>query len=562
MQKNKLNWKIGGEAGYGIMTAGALFSKICSLSGLYFYTTAEYPSLIRGGHNAVQVRTDTIPLTSEIKEIDILVALNQETIDRNKDFIVKGGIIIYDEGLNVNINNIKKIPVPLTKIAKETLGNPSFKNTPAIAATLGVLKIDFSILQSLLESIFKKKGKEIVTKNIQAAKQGYELGKKCLCGYEIVKQKTKNNIMVDGNTAIAIGAIKAGCKFMSSYPMTPATSIMQYFVSKEYEYNLVMKQTEDEISAINMAIGAGYAGVRSMAATSGGGFSLMVEGLGFAGSAEVPVVIINCQRPGPSTGLPTRTGQGDLKFMLSASQDDFPKILIAPGDQEECYLETINAFNLAEMYQTPVMIISDKHLATAYSTIKPFNTNTIINRGKIQKTANSSYKRYAFTADGISPRVLPGTKGTTYTSAGDEHDEEGKIAEGSIIRTKMMDKRMKKLKKLKYKNMVKLHGDVNAKTTLVGWGSSKGAILEALELLKQNKVNANFLQIIYMEPFPAKQVKEILSKAKKIFLIEGNYSAQLGSLIKEHTCIDIKNKYLKYDGRPFYPKDIVREVLK
>jgi len=562
MQKNKLNWKIGGEAGYGIMTAGALFSKICSLSGLYFYTTAEYPSLIRGGHNAVQVRTDIVPLTSEIKDIDILVALNQETIDRNKKFMVKGGIIIYDEGLNVNINNIKKIPVPLTKIAKETLGNPSFKNTPAIAATLGALKIDFTILQSLLESRFKKKGAEVVTKNIEAAKQGYELGKKCTCDYEIVKQKPKNNIMVDGNTAIAIGAIKAGCKFMSSYPMTPATSIMQYFVSKENEYNLVMKQTEDEISAINMAIGAGYAGVRSMAATSGGGFSLMVEGLGLAGSAEIPVVIINCQRPGPSTGLPTRTGQGDLKFMLSASQDDFPKILIAPGDPEECYTETINAFNLAEMYQTPVMIISDKHLATAYSTIKPFNTNTTINRGKIQKTANSSYKRYTFTADGISPRVLPGTKGTTYTSAGDEHNEEGRIEESSIIRTKMMNKRMKKIKRLRYKNMVKLHGNPNAKTTLVGWGSSKGAILEALELLKQNKVNANFLQIIYMEPFPTEQVKAILSKAKKIFLIEGNYSAQLGSLIKEHTCIDIKNKYLKYDGRPFYPKDIVREVLK
>ncbi len=552
MQKNKFNWKIGGEAGYGIMTAGAIFSKICSLYGLNIFTSAEYPSLIRGGYNSIQVRTDTVQLFAQKKEIDILIALNQETIDKNKKDLAKDGIILYDEGLKIT----KGIPIPFTKIAKTELKNPLLKNAPALGATLGFLCMDFRLLKNELKKRFKKKGKKIVNANIKAAKQGYELGLKH-SKIKITKIKAKNNILIDGNTAITLGAIKSGCKFMSAYPMTPATSIMQTFVKFEKDFGLIMKQTEDEISALNMALGASFSGVRSMTATSGGGFSLMTEGLGLASSAEIPIVIINAQRPGPSTGLPTRTEQGDLNFMISASQGDFPRIVLAVGDVEECFYETANAFNLADKYQLPVIILTDKHLATSYTSTKKLNENKIkINRGKLLRTAPKDYKRYAFTSDGISPRIFPGTKNVTFTAAGDEHNEEGEIEEDCLIRNRMMEKRMKKLKQFKPK--IKNYGKKNAKTTIVGWGSTKGAILEALTKLD----NVKFLQIVHLEPFPTKQVKDILSKSKKVLLVENNYSGQLGTLIKKNTCIDIKNKYLKYDGRPFFANDIVNEVKK
>ncbi|MBI5151898.1 2-oxoacid:acceptor oxidoreductase subunit alpha [Candidatus Peregrinibacteria bacterium] len=574
MITNKLSWLIGGEAGQGIEKAGHTFALILCRGGLYTFANAEYPSLIRGGHNYNKVRVSEKPVSSHTIEVDLVCALNKETFDNHIDEIVSGGGIIFDNADVPDARTPKGInlfPVPLADLAKSHGGGIIAKNVVAIGACVGLLDYDLNYLKESLKQTFAKKGDEVVNNNIAAAQAGYD--------YVIGKYKGKfeykltaisgapKRMLIQGNDALCIGAIKAGCKFVAEYPMTPSSSILHFMAEHSREYSVVVKHVEDEISAINHIIGASEVGVRSMTATSGGGFSLMVEALGLAGMHETGIVVVNVQRPGPSTGLPTRTGQCDLQFMLHSSQDEFPRMVVAPGDLNECFKLTFDAFNIAEKYQMPVIILSDKYLAESEAGIDMFDTNGLkIDRGKLllekdlvkmAKNDSGRFPRYADEADGISflPRV--GEKGGMFTYTSDEHDDYGFIFEEIKNRNQKMEKRMRKLQTLLAELPApKLIGPEKADITFVSWGSTKGAILELIEILAEEKISANFLQIKYMCPFHSEEVARILSGAKKKVLIEENFSGQLGALIREKTGIEMDQKILDYSGRPFTAKQI------
>lgn len=375
-------------------------------------------------------------------------------------------------------------------------------------------------------------------------------------------------MLLTGNEAIALGAIAAGCKFMAAYPMTPATSIMEYMAAKAKEQDLVMVHAEDEISAINMTIGAGYAGVRAMTATSGSGFCLMVEGLGLAGITETPIVIIDAQRPGPAIGLPTRTEQGELEFILYAHHGEFPRAVLAPATTEDAFWLTIKAFNLAERYQTPVILLTDQHLASSYATVDRFDLSKItIDRGLLfseeEAAKSSAYKRHRITKSGVSPRAFPLQRGVLVVTDADEHNEAGHLIEDAETRTLMMQKRMRKLLGLKKEIAPpQLYGPKTAQTTLIGWGSTHGAIGEAMNTLRKEGASVNWLHLNELWPFPAEAVAEALDKASSSYVIENNATGQLSHLIRAETGSKVSGRILKYDGRPFTPAYIAREVRK
>jgi len=569
---NQLNWKIGGKAGEGIMSAGLMFSKCASRGGLNIYNYTEYPSLIKGGHNTYQVHVGEDEVFFISSKIDLLIALDEETVNLHKNELNFGGGIIYDsEKVKLGDKDLPKIklyPIPLEKIALE-YKNKILKNTVALGASIALLDYDLGILSSMLTEMFKRKGEEMIKINIGAAKAGYDFIKKNFkndFGFKLVKTKNKPKMVLSGNEAIACGIEAAGCKFFSAYPMTPATSILHFLKAKEKDYGMIVLQPEDEISAIAMPLGASYAGVRAATATSGGGFCLMVEHLGLAAITETPIVIIECQRPGPATGLPTWTEQADLRFLIHAAQGEFPRVIIAPGDAKEAFYLTAEAFNLAEKYQIPVIILSDKLLSESYESTKEFNLERVkIERGEILSDTDlvklKNYLRYQITKSGVSPRSLPGMISGLFDANSDEHDEYGFVTENQTIRIKMMDKRFSKLLALE-KEIVepKIYGDKDAEITLIGWGSTKKPILEALKLFKEAGVKVKFLHFTYLWPLPTKEITKILKGKGKKIILENNKTGQLASLIKEKTGLEPTSQLLKYDGRPFWPEEIVERA--
>ena len=577
---NKLSWKIGGEAGDGILNAGLqMFAKTCLRGGLHVFASSEYPSLIRGGHNSLDVSVDARERCSHSKYIDLLVALNKDTIDKHKIWLSSDGGVIYDgDAVKISQTDFEKptvrlYPLPLLKIANEN-GGKIMRNTVALGATMALVDFDMDIFNGVVTDNFgTKKGIAIVEANIKAAKAGYDYIKDNFSDdfkFKLEKQERKNTMFLSGNEAITVGAIKAGCKFYSAYPMTPASSILSNMAAQERNFNIVVKHTEDEIAAVNMAIGASYAGVRSATGTSGGGFALMAEGFGLAAQTEVPLVVIEAQRPGPGTGMATHSGQGDLRFMLHASTDEFPRVVIAPGDLDECFYKTIDAFNIAEKYQMPVIILTDKYLGESYATTMEFDTRGVkIDRGLLMSDKEveqtKDYRRYKVTESGISPRAIPSQKNGMHVASSYEHDEEGYEREEEEIRVMMHNKRFKKFALLeKEVEQPKLFGLDNADVTIISWGSTKGPIKEAIKLLNKDGVTVNFLQVVFMSPFPSAAVADVMNNSNKTILIENNKTAQLGGVIKENTGLDVDHKILKYDGRPFSPEDIsvgVKEIL-
>ena len=577
---NKLSWKIGGEAGDGILNAGLqMFAKTCLRGGLHVFASSEYPSLIRGGHNSLDVSVDAKERCSHSKYIDLLVALNKDTIDKHKIWLSDHAGIIYD-GDVVKISqtdfekpNVRLYPVPLLKIANEN-GGKIMRNTVALGATMALIDFDMDIFNGVVTDNFgTKKGTAIVEANMKAAKAGYDYIQDNFADdfrFKLEKQERKNTIFLSGNEAITVGAIKAGCKFYSAYPMTPASSILSNMAAQERNFNIVVKHTEDEIAAVNMAIGAAYAGVRAATGTSGGGFALMAEGFGLAAQTEVPLVVIEAQRPGPGTGMATHSSQGDLRFMLHASTDEFPRVVIAPGDLDECFYKTIDAFNIAEKYQLPVVVLTDKYLGESFATTMEFDASgVVIDRGllmsakEVEQTQN--YRRYKITESGISPRAIPSQKNGMHVASSYEHDEEGNEREEEEIRVMMHDKRFRKFDLLeKEVEQPRLFGPDNADVTIISWGSTKGPIKEAIKSLSKDGVTVNFLQVVFMSPFPSATIADVMNNANKTILIENNKTAQLGGVIKENTGLDMDHKILKYDGRPFSPEDIsvgVKEIL-
>lgn len=582
---NHFTWMVGGEAGYGITTMGQMFSRICTQSGLFAFGYVEYPSLIRGGHNTAMVRVGSSPVHSHSDKVDMLLALNKETIDLHFNEITPGGVIIYD-GENLSFDSSLRsdvlfASVPLNRITKELNAQPLMRNTVALGASFGMMNYDFSFVEKVLADTFGRKGQEVVDFNVKVAKAGYDYAvtnfsgkvniEKDLKGRNAADGTIEKRIVLSGNEAIAIGAIKAGVKFMAAYPMTPVTSVMLMIAKYGVKYGIVMKHSEDEIAAVNMAIGAAHMGVRAMTATSGGGFSLMTEALGMAGITETPLVVVEGMRPGPSTGLPTWTDQADLRFVMHASQGEFPRTLFMPGDVDEAFYMTLRAFNLAEKYQMLCMILTDKYLGESVMTTKPFEHKDYkIDRGLLipkedaAKIADGTYKRFEFTENGVSRRAVPGTANCVYAVSTDEHNETGDLDEGSENRNKMVEKRDRKLQalraELKDLEMFELHGAADADLTIVSWGSTKGIILEALDLGEENGKKVNFLQIKCVLPFPSQGVKKVLENAKKTLLIETNFDAQMGGVIAQNTGIIISDKLLRYDGRPFNPAQILEKI--
>lgn len=574
---NNFNWKIGGEAGYGILSAGEIFAYACSHGGLESFAYLEYPSLIRGGHNTYQVWVREDNVQSHSAKIDLLVALNKETIERYVAELKPEGGLVYDSDDKTlreyacATRQKNCFAIPMEELAKQAGGEKIMRNMIAVAASLGLVGYSFDYLTTLIERVFSRKGAKMVELNQAAAKLGYAYAVEHYreaFDYKLeVRPMRDKRMLINGNEAIAMAAIKAGLKFYAAYPMTPASSILHYLAAQEREYKIVVKQTEDEIAAMNMAVGAAYTGVRSMVATSGGGFSLMAEALGMAGMVEAGVVVVLGQRPGPATGLPTWTEQGDLRFALHAAQGDFPRLVLAPGDPEECFELTFHALNIADQFQLPVIVMTDKYLAEARQTIPFFNTDKLkVERGGWAHTSSlptdGRFNRYADTPTGVSPRSIPGQAGGMFAANSDEHDDTGMADEEASVRIAQMDKRMRKLQfaKVAVPEPVKFYGPKEADVTLVSWGSMKGPILEAMKELAAQGKSVNFIQVRLLEPFPVKELDVVLRQAKRRVLVENNYSGQLGGLIREKTGIDITEKLLKYDGRPVHPEEIVAYV--
>jgi 2-oxoglutarate ferredoxin oxidoreductase subunit alpha len=569
----KYTWKIGGEAGFGIKSAGLSFSKICARAGYEIFDGSDYPSLIRGGHNTYQVTVSDQPVYSLEQQVDLLVALNQNTVDFHWGELNHGAAVIYDKTTTKipkhdASHNIRLYHVPLKEIIKQADGIIVMRNVVALGATLALMKLPFRLLEASLKEAFASKPK-LVPMNVRAAKAGYDYVQRAYHEEEYKidlshftpRDKKHQRLIIPGNEAIALGALAAGCNFYVAYPMTPSSSILHYLAGVAASQKIIVKHAEDEISVINMALGAAHVGARAMIGTSGGGFALMVEALGLTAITETPLVIVEVQRPGPATGLPTWTGQADLQFVLHAAQDEFPRIILAPGDTEECFYLTAQAFNWAEQYQLPVIIRSDKYLAEGYRSTVPFDMKRIkINRGKLLSAAASArakdFKRFKLTADGVSPRTLPGMKGGEFLANSDEHDEYGFSEESSANRIAQVDKRARKLESARQElTGAQVYGNPKAKKTIVAWGSTKGPILDALATMKHgDEFKLLHLNIIW--PFPTEAVTKVLERSKKVILMENNATGQLGNIIAQETGFEIRQKFLKYDGRPLFPEEI------
>jgi 2-oxoglutarate ferredoxin oxidoreductase subunit alpha len=558
------NIMVGGEAGQGVQSIGFLIAKVFARGGYHVFADQDYESRIRGGHNFFRVRVKDTNVGAISEPIDILIALNQETIELHRKELVDKGVIIYDGEQIKDVSAEGLFNVPLTRLAEERAGNKVMSNTVSLGAALALVDYDFDILSTLLKDFFGEGGNG--ESNIKAARAGYEYAQaeyKGLFKHPMKPLSKARRMLLTGNDAISLGAIAAGCKFMAAYPMTPTGGIMEYLADKSKDMDLVMLHAEDEIAAVNMAIGASYAGVRAMTATSGSGFCLMVEGLGLAGMTETPVVIIDGQRPGPAIGLPTRTEQGDLQFVLSAHQGDFPRAVMAPSTIEDAFRLTVKAFNWADKYQLPVIILTDHHLATSYTTVEPFDLSEVTIDRAIVSPKNPDYKRYEITSSGISPRALPGLGKALVVADADEHDESGHLIEDAHMRTEQMQKRLRKMFGLKQEiDPPFYYGPKKTDTLLIGWGSTYGAIREAVDILRQKNKSVSMLHLNELWPFPAEAVQDALRKTRTSYVIENNASGQLARLIRAETGREASNKILKFDGRPFTPSYIADAIMK
>ena len=569
----------GGEAGYGTMSAGTLVAKAATRHGLWAVGESEFPSLIKGGLNTSQITISEEPVFACEEVTDFLGVVSQPALDFNLARVKPGGIVLFDSGA-IKLDQ-SKLPEGVLAIGVDIAG--SLPGDQAKVMANAVLLGAFSALSGFPRDWLREALVSEFADKPEIAKLNGELFDKAYSDqsgkgrnlWHLNATGDKERILINGNDAIALGALTAGVKFAAGYPMTPGTSVLIYLADHGAPYGLIFKQAEDELAAMNMLIGASYSGARAMGSTSGGGFALMTEALGFAGIAELPITMVVAQRGGPSTGLPTRTMQADLKCALYASQGEFPRIIMAPGDVQECFHETFRTVNWADQYQLPAIILTDKDLADSMYTTEKFNVAGLRNERKsITSQPSEGYKRYLDTFEGVSPRTLPGTLSGGHIATSYTHQEDGFYSSGNKeyaafepeVTRKSIDKLYRKFATLaaEITDSVVLHGPKEAEITLVGWGSTKGAILEALKSAKLAGTTVNFLQVRYISPFPTKAVEEILSQSKRTLLVEGNATGQLGDLIRVNTGIHLKERYLKYDGKPFTPSGIwqrIQEVL-
>jgi 2-oxoglutarate ferredoxin oxidoreductase subunit alpha len=581
MSRTEVSIRIGGAAGDGVASTGEIFGKTLSRSGQHVYAYNSYQSVIRGGHVWFQVRGGKDPISYVGQQADILIALNKQTIDVHGRIMREGGVVIFDpEKVKCGEGDVPKgvrlCPMPLYELAKQFSPNPIMANTVAVGAAMQFIKAPVGKFKDVLEDQFGKKRAEVVEANLKAAEAGIQYAKEKWGPLDFdLPYNDRKRIFLTGNQAIALGAMAAGCTFYSFYPMTPATSIGQFLADNGPEHGVVVKQCEDEIAVANMAIGASYGGVRSMCGTSGGGFALMVEALGMAGIIEAPLVVALCQRSGPSTGLPTKTEQGDLNMVMGAGQGDYPRIVLAPRTVPEAFEAATRAFQLADKWQTPVIVMSDLLLSEHFETSEEFPMESVrIDRGEIVSSNGHGapagpFLRYKITGSGVSPRVVPGTGGHTYIAGSDEHDEDGTLVsdvraglpDAVEMRVHQMDKRMKKLEGARADTRLPERvGPRNAPVTLVSWGSTHGAVREAMATLKKKGVEVASLEFTDVYPLDAKKVLDLLKGERFTLMIEGNYTGQFERLLRAETGWFPNDRLHKYDGEPFWPEEIVAKV--
>ncbi|MDD3539507.1 MAG: 2-oxoacid:acceptor oxidoreductase subunit alpha [Atribacterota bacterium] len=554
-----------GEAGQGIQTVEQLLTRMLKLSGYYVFATKEYMSRVRGGSNSTQIRVSSKPIQAPVSRIDLLIPLDKEAINHVSSRLGERTIIIGDQE---KLDTDKKvINVSFLKMAQE-IGKAIYANIIAVGLLLGLLEGDIKAGRVFLKDYFtQKKKEEFVADNIKALERGYQEAKRLIeenlvqvGSFPHLKKSSKveNNLLLNGAEAIGLGAIAGGCNFISSYPMSPSTGVLVFLAQYAHDFNIIAEQAEDEISAINMAIGAWYAGARAMVTTSGGGFSLMTEGLSLAGMIESPLVIHLAQRPGPATGLPTRTEQGDLHLALYAGHGEFPRIILAPGNIEEAYQLMQKAFYWADQYQIPVFILTDQYTMDTYYNIERLSVPQEETVRFIIKT-DYDYQRYKLGGkDGLSPRGIPGFGEGLVRVDSDEHDEMGLITEDMSIRNRMVEKRNAKWHQLKKEALIPtLTGTKDYRVLCVGWGSTYYIIKEALDRLDKPDMALLHFQQVY--PISEASI-DFLKRAKQIISIENNYSGQFSQLLEMQTGISIRSRILKYDGLPFYADELAEEI--
>jgi 2-oxoglutarate ferredoxin oxidoreductase subunit alpha len=576
-QLNDVTVLIGGAAGQGVESGGAGLALAAARSGLHVFAHSDVRSRIRGGDNFNQVRLTHRRVYSHSLRADLLVALTSESVTAHASELAEGAGVILPEGielghLGTTRPDLVPMRLPLMKIAKDE-GSRLMLNTGALAAAAAVVGVPLDAILGVIARNFSRKGRETAESNVRVAEAAYAMARR---EYASTFHRRINPpvvpeqlLLMNGNQAFALGALAGGCRFISAYPMTPATTIVEWLAALPSEYGVVCKHTEDEIAAVCMAIGASFAGARGMTATSGGGFCLMVEAMGLAGMTEVPVVIVNAQRGGPSTGLPTRTEQSDLLFAIHAGQGEFPRIVLAPATVEECFEAGWRAFNLAEQYQCPVVVMTDTFLASSLTTVEnsaiDFRDVTICRGqtldGDDPDQFDGPYERFKITDSGVSPRAFPGDPSRVFRASSDEHDEFGHITEEAGNRVRMMQKRMRKLETARAEMRApKLIGQADADVTLVCWGSVVGPCREAAALLNAGGTSASVLAFGDLWPLPVEAVSDALVGARHAVIVEQNYTAQLAKLLRMEAGVAIPT-INKYDGRPFSPEEIVDAVL-
>ena len=568
----ELTIRIAAANGDGIESSGDLIARTFLKAGFNIFAYRSYQSIIRGGHVWYQIRVSNSELRSAGDAINILVALNQDAVENQGAYLADGAYVIYD-GSKVNLNslkgkNIKPVDLPMLDIILKNGGDPILRNVVAIGAVMKLAGTDIAVFNNQIKSKFGRKGEELVSSNINCAAAGYN--HPGIVNTFNLKGDGKQRYLIDGNSALAMGAFASGCRFYAAYPMTPATTLLHWFAARA-DQGIMCKQTEDEISAINAAIGASYTGARAMCGTSGGGFSLMVEAVGLSGMIEVPLVVVNSQRGGPSTGLPTKTEQGDLIFAMHSSQGEFPRIVVAPRSVEEAFKIGSEIFNLVERYQCPAIILMDLYLSELSKSVSGFDLDSIIvDRGKLLTAANGQpFKRYAITDDGVSPRSIPGTPGLEFIASSDEHNEDGStitdyyagIDQYVKVRERMHSKRMRKIETM-LKNESLFVPTVNSEGDyyLVTFGSTTEAALEASELLQKEGLKVGVISFNYLLPLDGEKTKSVL-QGKRIIDVEVNYTAQLAQVIRTNTGLAIGNMILKYDGEALGALEIASRAL-
>jgi len=571
---NDIEIMFGGQAGDGSLTTGDLIAGVFKRMGLEVYTYKDFPSRIRGGHTNYVIRAGEKANYGMADFVDGLIAFDVEAVEKHVHELRPGGFVVFDSSSETLPEHVKRDDVtwylvPIGKIAKEEIGLELVRNTVSLGVLAGLIGMDPAIVRADVEKVYKRKGERVVGLNLHAIEAGEKYVAQHFAewpsGYALRGRPDGDRLIMMGNDAIGYGALAAGCRFMAGYPITPATDVLEFMAKFLPKYGGVAIQAEDELAAINMVLGAAFTGARAMTATSGPGQALMTEAIGLAGVLEIPIVVVECARTGPSTGMPTKTEQSNLNHLIFGGHGEIPKIVISPGTVEDSFYLSALAFDLAEKYQCPVFVLTEQALCQSKATLPRIDLDRVtIDRGKLldAPVVFGEYERFAFTADGVSPRVIPGLEGGMHLAPGSEHGPSGVITENAKNRARMMEKRMGKMESARPDLPPPLlHGDPNADIAILGYGANRGPIVEAQDRLAAAGVPTRFLELRTLWPFPEEEVRAFVADARSVYVVENNFTGQLDRLIRYVTGpLEKMQRVLKYDGSPFRPIEIIEPI--